>query len=136
MDNKFSVLIIDDEVEVLQTIKSIYEEFFSCEIETCNSAVCAMTMMDAKKYDVINLDHRMPEMMGCELVLSLRDKKLDASMGKHLNSDTPIIILSGFIPEVEEKLTKAKVENIYYLEKPIFEQGIKDLKSIIHKIID
>lgn len=79
------LLIIDDEVELLDILKYIFQEN-GWSVEIAMNGKEALSKVSSFIPDVILSDVRMPEMTGIEFLESL-DK---------MNSDIPVIFLTGF----------------------------------------
>ncbi|MCR5701668.1 MAG: DegV family EDD domain-containing protein [Lachnospiraceae bacterium] len=106
-----NVLIVDDnevnvtvEKKLLRDTKMNVEEALSGE-ECLNKTV-------AKKYDVILMDHLMPEMDGIECLHAIRSQK------GGLNNNTPVIVLTANAGSENQQLYKVNGFDDYLL-KPI-----------------
>jgi CheY-like chemotaxis protein len=115
------ILIVDDEKEV----RDIYEEFIlhnlgHNELTFSVDGIEAYIKCSLQKFDTIMLDHKMPRLNGLNLLIALRNKP-------GLNQFTPVIIISGFLPEIEKG--ELVFENTFFLQKPFsFEDLSKCLK--------
>jgi CheY-like chemotaxis protein len=79
------ILVVDDE----ENIRELYREEFEdmgFEVTTIPDAVQALALMDAKKFDLVTLDMRMPDMDGIEALRRMKEK----------NSALPIIICTAY----------------------------------------
>ena len=85
MENRKSVLIIDDEAMMLELIKKMLEG--SYDVSCVNSASAAIHFLNANKVDVILLDITMPNINGFDFLEDIR--RIPSYMG------APIIIVSG-----------------------------------------
>jgi DNA-binding NtrC family response regulator len=63
-----SVLIVDDEPDMLQLLKRSLEPDLKCEVETAASAQVALGMLAASHFDLVLADIKMPGMNGLELL--------------------------------------------------------------------
>lgn len=80
-----SVLIVDDEVEILETLKRQFTlEGLPCEI--CSDPIKALKMHEEKLYPVILSDIRMKGLNGVELTRK----------AKNLNPTCQIFIMTGY----------------------------------------
>ncbi len=81
-----SVLIVDDEPAVLEQAKVFLErKSEEIEVDTADSAVKALEMVDENNYDAIVSDYKMPEMDGLELLKRIRE----------YDDEIPFIFLTG-----------------------------------------
>ncbi len=137
------VLVVDDNRMNLQVVKSLLKKT-QMEITTCMSGADALELMRNNQYNVILLDHMMPEMDGIETLKCARE------MQDNLNQNVPVIALTanaisgakemylseGFDDyiskpvngkELEEKLAKYLAEKQMAAEENLidFEVGIR-----------
>lgn len=71
---KNSVLIIDDEPDMLKLLKRILESELDCIAQTASSAESALKILKKSSFDLILLDIKMPGMDGLTLLKQLKDK--------------------------------------------------------------
>ncbi|MCR4715670.1 MAG: response regulator [Lachnospiraceae bacterium] len=105
------VLVVDDMKLNLTVMKGLLKEI-NLKLDTATSGIMALKMLSKKKYDLIFLDHRMPEMDGIEVLKNLREDK------EGVNANTPCIALTA------NALSGAREEYIKegfidYLSKPV-----------------
>ena len=106
-----AILVVDDTVMNLTVVKGLLKQT-QIKIDTAESGKECLKMSTEKKYDVIFLDHRMPEMDGME---TLREMQL---MTPNPNRDTPVISLTAnAISGAREQYLAAGF--VDYLTKPI-----------------
>jgi DNA-binding NtrC family response regulator len=67
-----SILIIDDELDMLQLLKRSLEPDLRCRIETAQSAKEALEILSRRSFDMVLADIKMPEMDGFELLELLK----------------------------------------------------------------
>ena len=67
-----SLLIIDDELDMLQLLKRSLEPELKCDIETAQSAKEALGVLAEQSFDLVLADIKMPEMDGFELLELLK----------------------------------------------------------------
>ncbi len=113
-----NILVVDDE----KNIREILEDYISqnmegCKIDFSEDGIDAFFKCSFQKFDAIILDHQMPRMNGLDLLVSLRNNL-------SLNHLTPIFIISGILPKIDEKLTVFK--NTYFLQKPFNFDELKE----------
>lgn len=71
---KFKVLIVDDEVDFLETmIKRLQERHL--EVMGVDSGIKALELLDGQDFDVVVLDVKMPGMDGIETLKEMKKKR-------------------------------------------------------------
>ena len=60
------ILLVDDEIDILDTMRVILEEFY--EVQTAKSGSDALALLENEPVDLIVSDQRMPQMTGVELL--------------------------------------------------------------------
>jgi len=113
------ILVVDDnEINIL-----VAEEMFKAygsEPDTASSGIEAINRSKIKEYDIIFMDHMMPEMDGIEATGHIRE-------GCDLNSKTPIIAFTANVYEgVKEQFLKKGLND--YISKPI---DIQELNRVL-----
>ena len=104
------VLLVDDEPDILETLKELIEDQFECTVDTAANGLEAFDLCGKTKYDLIITDHKMPLMTGAAFILATRTKE-------NLNTSTPLVMLSGFIDEqMKSDLADCQVN---FLNKPV-----------------
>jgi len=108
------ILIIDDELDILETISSLLDAFLEgCKVLTANSGALGIEMAKEELPDTILLDVTMPEMDGfqvCEILKKDEDTK-----------NIPIIILTGVHTDSKSKIKGLEIGADTFLSKPIKE---------------
>ena len=109
----------------LKVIKGLLKK--TCiQIDTANSGMECLECVKGKQYDIIFLDHMMPEMDGIE---TLQQMKL---LADNLNKNTPVIMLTANATRgAREEYIQAGFSD--YLTKPVKEE---DLQEILAKYLD
>ena len=99
-DNHSYILLVDDNDHGLIARKAVLEEL-GYKISVAHNGEEALELFAARKFDLVVTDYKMPKMNGIELIQKIRKS----------NSDTRIIMLSGFIEPLgmDEKSTGADV---------------------------
>lgn len=105
MNNK-SILVVDDELDLLIMIKSIFERAGYIQITTVSSAKEALKVLSRKMPDMIILDVIMPEMDGFELLQEIRAV-----------SKVPVLMLTAK-GEAEDRFAGFELGADDYLVKP------------------
>lgn len=107
-----SILAIDDEPMILELLKKILE-LDGHAVETASNAVGALAMLDAKRYDLIISDIRMPDMSGYAFV--------DAICKRDPDIVNRVLLMSGDIFHVG----KSDGSEIPHVAKPFTIQTLK-----------
>ena len=108
MENKRTVLAIDDNLMLLDLIQKMLGNSYN--IETANSASTAIHFMNHNKVDAILLDIEMPNISGFDFLYDIR--KIPSYM------NVPIIIVSG--NSGKEFFTQARNSSAFdVLTKPV-----------------
>src|SRR5437762_11531699 len=80
------VLIVDDDVALLQALpETVRLRMDGVVVDTADSGVVALTRLDARDYDAIVTDIKMPGMDGLELLAEIRTRR----------PDTPTLMITG-----------------------------------------
>jgi DNA-binding NtrC family response regulator len=69
---KPSLIIVDDEIEMLRLLKRSIRTDIDCDIETASDAPSALQLIQNRSFDVALIDIRMPDMDGIELLQQIR----------------------------------------------------------------
>ena len=124
------ILLVDDEPDVIYTIKNILEEN-GFQIDAFNDSITALKSYTANLYDLVILDIKMPKMDGFELYTKIREK------------DPKVKICFLTASEMYyEKFRKTRsefgriIEEECFIQKPIKnEELIRKLNSIMNSDI-
>lgn len=113
------ILVVDDVEMNLLVVKGLLKDT-GIRIDTAGSGRECLDCVKATSYDVIFLDHMMPDMDGIETLH--RIKQLE----DFPNKDTPVIILTAnaVLGVKEEYLKEGFVD---YLSKPVGEMALKEM---------
>ena len=102
-----SILLVDDDVNILDTAKDILEEA-GYEISTASAGAQAIELLDQKAFNVVVVDFQLPDLTGLELARKVRER----------NDYTLVILMTGHASL--EMAVKAIQEAVYdYLIKPV-----------------
>jgi signal transduction histidine kinase/CheY-like chemotaxis protein len=130
------ILIVDDIVTNLKVARGLLAPF-ECEIDLCTSGVQAVSMVKNENYDLVFMDHMMPEMDGIETTAAIRaweETQPDQPRPSGENSVTghiPVIALTAnALSGMQEMFLGKGFDG--YLAKPV---DIKSLNTIMEKWI-
>jgi CheY-like chemotaxis protein len=118
------LLIVDDIVTNLQVAQGLLA-LYQTEIRTCTSGKEAIDLIRERPYDMVFMDHMMPEMDGIETTAAIRELDVDYAQ------DIPIIALTANAISGMKEMFLAKGFNDY-IAKPI---EISKLDDIMEKWI-
>lgn len=113
------ILVVDDVRTNLLVIKGLLKQT-EIIIDTALSGAECLEMIKETKYDIVFLDHMMPDMDGVETIRAL---KADDS---HVNTNTPVVMLTAnaIIGAKEQYLDDGFTD---YLSKPIDWQELESM---------
>ncbi|MDD6551492.1 MAG: ATP-binding protein [Lachnospiraceae bacterium] len=121
-----SVLCVDDTTMNLVVFKDLLKDT-EVEIDTAESGEEALRMVQAKKYDMIFMDHRMPHMDGVECLNAMKALPFD----KNLSSAAPVVALTAnAVSGMREFYFKSGFDG--YLTKPI---NSSELEALMIKLL-
>src|SRR5690348_1109163 len=84
LQNKPTVLVVDDEAGPRDALKVILRPFFN--IQAAESASAAIDVLNSHKIDLITLDQKLPDRQGIDLLQEI----------KHDHAEVEVIIITGY----------------------------------------
>ena len=105
LDRTSSVLLVDDDIDMLQYLDQSLEDFY--EVETAFSADEAMEKIKQKFFDVVVTDYRMPGDTGIGLA---------AKIGEY-DESIPVVLMTGY-GDKELAITALRSRLFDYIDKP------------------
>jgi CheY-like chemotaxis protein len=108
MDTKKTIMVVDDNPDIITIVKTILEGR-GYNVFSASSGPELLTMLTTQKPDLIILDIMMPEMDGLEVLTRLK--------GKTETSTIPVILLTAKV-QYEDVLGGYKLGADYYITKP------------------
>lgn len=116
---KAEIMVVDDNRMNLEIVKGLLRQT-RMQIETCQSGREMLQLITRKHYDLILLDHMMPEMDGLEALQEAR-KVAGSRCG-----NTPVVAMTAnAIKGVREKYLKAGFDD--YISKPIEGRKLEEM---------
>ena len=91
MRPKWSILIVDDELEVRESLRMLLKPYY--EIYTAPDGEAALNIIKERKIHLITLDLNMPKLSGIETLREIR--KIDG--------EVPVIIITGYGTPQDQK---------------------------------
>ncbi|MBT3980369.1 MAG: response regulator [Bacteriovoracaceae bacterium] len=111
MSEKLSFLVVDDEKMICEVLKeTILMWYPDATIDTAEDGLEAFHKLSGHNYSMMVVDYKMPFFNGADLIQALRAKE-------GYNKELPIIMFSGFIPDVENLLST--FDKVFFLDKPM-----------------
>jgi DNA-binding NtrC family response regulator len=119
-----TILIVDDELDILHSLKSLFEfSIKGVKVETAESGDAALAILGEKRIDLILSDFKMPGMNGLEFL----EKAATIAPG------VPRILITAF-PDVDiaiKAINEANIEN--FITKPFDPQRVTDVAEKVLK---
>lgn len=112
---KTTVLVVDDNKDILFSVKESLEEDQSYSVECASSGKECLEKMKTLKPDVILMDIMMPEMDGFEVVAKIKANEAFRNI--------PVIFLTAKTDKLSKGIGKAMSTD--YIEKPFDPQDLK-----------
>lgn len=123
MSKELSVLVCDDDNDILKTMKEMLDLFFK-KVDTAQDGKEALELYEKGKYDIIITDIMMPEMTGPEMIKEIR--KVD--------EDQIITVMSG-MKEEDILIELIDYGVISFLSKPVDRHNLMaTLIKVLNKI--
>ena len=108
MSKKYSIVIIDDEVEILDMLSRFLNRNPNFTVQTFSNPVSALSSINNNtKYDLVLLDIMMPQMNGLDVLEKL----------KEMNSDQKVIMMTAY-STLDKVLKSHKIGATNYVMKP------------------
>lgn len=111
------ILIIDDERGIRNTLREILADE-GYEVDVAENGKQGLEMAQAKAYDLIFTDIKMPEMDGIEVLKALKNGENDENGDAALNGESPVVMISGH-GDVETAVQALKIGAYDFLLKPL-----------------
>jgi CheY-like chemotaxis protein len=115
-----TILIVDDNQDILELMQSTLEAILSARVLTANGGRTALAIIGSQRIDLVTSDLTMPEMSGLQLLMAI----------KLTHPSIPVILISGAAePEMHQARALGPAA---ILMKPFLST---DLKSIIERAL-
>jgi DNA-binding response OmpR family regulator len=126
---KRSILIIDDYMETSETLKEAIEiSYPDIDVDMVDNGVEGYGQACLESYDLILCDYKMPHLNGVKTGLYIKTGE------DSRNHDTPIVLMSSFIPELQKSESFEFASLI--IEKPVdVDKIVKKIKLLIRQNI-
>ena len=114
-----NILAVDDNSTNLLVFKGLLKKT-NAKIDTCTKGSEALELFKNNNYDIVFLDHMMPEMDGVEILNHIKEIEKDK------NTNTPVIVLTANAMEgSKEEYLKYGFND--YLSKPVNGASLKNM---------
>ena len=115
------VLVIDD-TKNIRVLLTKCLEFEGYTVSTASDGTSALDIISNKRFDLIFLDVRMPEISGTEVLRRIRE----------MGVITPVVMITAF-GTVKNAVECTQLGAVAYLQKPFTENKIKQvLEEVLH----
>ncbi len=118
-----NILVVDDEADLLELTCMLIESF-GYHVFSANSGELALDLFKDKDIDLVLTDFNMPGMNGVEMISSFH--KLDRII-------PPSVIISAYKDKILSEEEKERLNIVSLMEKPFFENQLKELLLNIFK---
>ncbi len=102
-----SILVIDDERSIRNTLKDILE-FEKHEVQTAETGLEGLSLIKSNSFDIVFCDIKMPQMDGIEVLDKI----------KNIKPDLPVIMISGH-GSIDTAVDTIKKGAFDFIEKPL-----------------
>ena len=125
MTDLVKVLIVDDDVNICETLKDILIEKSGYTVTVAHNGEEALSFAKQQTQDMIFLDMRLPTMSGLEIYLAIRE----------FDSKVPVIIMTAYQFELKQCVDEALVKGAQAcIHKPVDAEAVfKILEGLRHK---
>ncbi|MGA2104571.1 response regulator [Methanoregula sp.] len=121
-----SVLLIDDEEEVLSVTKLFLERFGDMKVQVSKSAKDSLAVLHDQTFDAIIVDYDMPEINGIEFLKILRSK----------GDVTPVIIFTGVGREYAAIEALNNGANFYLKKGEDIQPQLREMVHMIRRAVE
>jgi len=112
MEQRSSILIVDDEESIRVSLKSLFEKE-NYKAETANSSSMALEKLDKSNFDLILTDIMMDEQTGIDLLKTVKNNY----------SSTAVLLMTGYA-SMETAIEAVRLGALDYLIKPISKETL------------
>ena len=115
MDERETILIVDDEPDMCWTLENILRPA-GYVVTTATTGAEALELFTAEPYDVAFVDAKLPDLDGLELAALIRQSSLH----------TAIVLISGYFYQEDKAITEGLQDELFigFISKPF------DLKEV------
>ena len=106
MNRAFSILVIDDEEQMLDALKLNLEQS-GYQVSTAKTGAEGLALFNGKDYDLVLSDLQLPDMEGLDVLRKIKEKQ----------ATIEVIIISGY-GTVNKAVEATKAGAFHFVEKP------------------
>ncbi|MBI1984338.1 MAG: response regulator [Acidobacteria bacterium] len=121
------ILLVDDDVEFLNSVKSVVQPLRWCEVSTLSDSREAARFLESEKLDGLLVNARMPHLNGFQLTEVVRKSSL--------NSGVPIVMLTKE-DDVEVMRQGFRTGITFFMAKPTSREHVYTLFSAVRGAMD
>jgi len=124
MEQKYRILIVDDDRGVRETLRGILAEIGNIQVDCVGDAEVGFSLIRKCHFDLVFIDIRLPGMDGLELLKLI----------KRHDSNLPVVMITGF-PSVDGAIQTMKDGAADFITKPFRVEQIEHVvqKQIFHR---
>lgn len=120
MEEKYSVIIIDDETEILNMLSRYLNRTGKFSVTTYTNPIVALDSFKNSKYDIVLLDIMMPQMNGVDVLSKIMEN----------NKEQKVIMMTAY-STLDKVLKSHKEGATNYVMKPF-----DSLQALENKILE
>lgn len=123
MNKKYSIAIVDDEMEILNLLSRFLSRNPSFSVSTYSNPLSALSSLETNKFDVVLLDIMMPQMNGLEVLEKMKTK----------NQNQKVIMMTAY-STLDKVLKSHKEGATNYVMKPF--DSLQNLEKKILEVLE
>ena len=120
--SKYSIAIIDDEVEILNVLDRFLSRNADYSVTTYSNPLSALDPVNTGKYDIVLLDIMMPQMNGLDFLEKIKDH----------NEDQKVIMMTAY-STLDKVLKSHKKGATDFVMKPF--ESLQYLNNEIQRVL-
>jgi CheY-like chemotaxis protein len=122
MSEDISIMIVDDEREILKMLETALKKSDFKSVKSFHNPVEAVRAYNGSNFDVVLLDIMMPEMDGIEVLNKLKEK----------NKNVKVVMMTAY-STLDRVLKSHKVGADHYVLKPF--KNLRDIEEKIKQVL-
>ncbi|MBP7769911.1 MAG: response regulator [Aliarcobacter sp.] len=123
MDKKYSVVIIDDEIEIVNMLNRYLSRNVKFTVTSYSNPLTALSSIENTNYDIVLLDIMMPQMNGLEVLEKIKIK----------NKDQKVVMMTAY-STLDKVLKSHKEGATNYVMKPF--DSLQNLEKKILEVLE
>lgn len=122
MEEKYSILIVDDETEILNMLSRYLNRTGKYTVSTYSNPLVALDTYKTEKFDLVLLDIMMPQLNGLEALERMMD----------INNEQKVVMMTAY-STLDKVLKSHKVGATNYLMKPF--ESLQILEKKVDEVL-